>query len=139
MENLTKSRFQKGISGNPAGRKPGQTTGAKLRAQLANEIPAILDKLIEAAKGGDATAAKLVLDRCLPALRPIDLPQAMPMAADASLSDQGRAVLAAVAAGVIPASVGSQIMASLSGLAKVIEVNELSDRIAALEATNGDD
>lgn len=133
MENTTKSRFQKGTSGNPAGRKPGKTTGAKLRAELAKELTDILATLVQAARGGDVAAAKLVLDRCLPALRPIDLPEPVALTGD-TLSEQGRAILASVAAGDIAVATGGQLIAALAGLAKIHAVSELQSRIEKLEA-----
>lgn len=133
MENISKSRFQKGQSGNPAGRKPGRTTGAKLRIELAKELPDILASLVKSAKDGDVQAAKLLLDRVLPALRPIDQGQSMVIDGD-SLADQGRAVLRGVAAGDLPAQTGAQLIGAIAGLAKIIELDELAERITALEA-----
>lgn len=136
MEKLIKNRFQKGVSGNPAGRKPGKTTGAKLRAELAKELPDILASLVQSAKDGDVQAAKLVLDRVLPALRPTDLPEPVALTGD-TLSEQGRAILASVAAGDIAVSHGTQLVQALASMARVVEIDELQSRIAALEAANG--
>jgi hypothetical protein len=62
--------FKKGTSGNPAGRKPGTVTKVgKLRAGIEAHVPGILETLAELAKGGDVQAAKILLDRVLPALR----------------------------------------------------------------------
>lgn len=67
--------FVKGQSGNPTGRRPGtQTKQTRLREQLLSEAPAILAALVEQAQAGDPAASKLVLDRCLPVLRPTDSP-----------------------------------------------------------------
>lgn len=68
---------------------------AKLRASIAGHVPEIIGQLVEAAKGGDVQAARLLLERVLPPMKPTELavPLALP---DGSLTDQGRAVLAAV-------------------------------------------
>lgn len=136
MENINKSRFLKGVSGNPKGRPRGKTTGATLRAQLAKELPLILASLVEAAKNGDVGAAKLVLDRVLPALRPTELPERVALTGD-TLSEQGRSVLAAIGAGDIAVSHGTQLVQALASMARVVEIDELQSRIAALEANHG--
>ena len=51
------------------------------------------------AKAGDAQAARLLLDRCLPPLRPVDAPVLFALPAEGGLSEQGQAVLAAVLLG----------------------------------------
>jgi hypothetical protein len=127
------SKFKKGQSGNPAGRPRGQTTGAKLREQLATDIPPILRTLVKQALDGDVQAARLVLDRALPSLRPVDLPEPVAIGGD-SLSDQGRAVFAAIGAGEVSISHGATLIGALSGLAKIHEVSELQSRIEKLEA-----
>lgn len=68
---------------------------AKLRASIAGHVPEIIGQLAEAAKGGDVQAARILLERVLPPMKPTELavPLALP---DGSLTDQGRAVLAAV-------------------------------------------
>lgn len=127
------SKFKKGQSGNPAGRPRGQTTGSKLRETLAADIPEILQGLVTAAKAGDVQAARLVLDRALPALRPVEQPERLSITGD-TLSAQGRAIMQAVSAGEIAAGTGSQLIGALAGLAKIHEVSELQARIEKLEA-----
>jgi len=57
------------------------------------------------------------------------------LAADSisTLADQGRAVMAAVAAGDIAPGQAAQLLGGLGALAKIIETDELAARIAALE------
>lgn len=50
-----------------------------------------------------------------------------------SLADRAGAVLAAVGAGLLPASVGNSLLASLESLARISVANELHARVAALE------
>lgn len=90
-----RGRWKPGESGNPKGRPPGAGEVAKLRASIAGHVPEIIGQLVEAAKGGDVQAARLLLERVLPPMKPTELavPLALP---DGSLTDQGRAVLAAV-------------------------------------------
>lgn len=62
--------------------------------------------------------------------QPITLP-------DGTLTEQGRAVLTAVAAGALAPGQGCQLIAAIGALARVAEIDELSTRITALENQNG--
>lgn len=64
--------YQKGQSGNPAGRPKG---AKGKRAQIPPEVTAdALKRLAELVASGDAQAIKLVLDRTVPALKPTTAP-----------------------------------------------------------------
>lgn len=128
--------WKPGQSGNPAGRAPGSGEVAKLRATIAVHVPALVAVLVERALGGDVGAARLLLERVIPPLKasedtaPLTLP-------DGALTDQGRAVLGAVAAGDLAPGQGAALLASLGTLAKLTETDELSRRIHALESRSG--
>lgn len=94
----TPTGWKPGQSGNPKGRPPGRGAVATMRDALAADAPAILATLVTAAKGGDVQAARIVLERVLPALKPSEAPHPLALGSG-SLTDQGRAVLASVAAG----------------------------------------
>ena len=126
-------KWQSGQSGNPGGSKPGTGKVEKLRAALAKELPEVLDALVTQAKAGDTSAIKLVLERTVPALRPVDAVAPLNLPVDGGLADQGRAVLAALAAGHLPANQAAGILQGLGNLAKLVELDELEKRIAALE------
>lgn len=127
-----RGRWKAGESGNPRGRPPGAGEVAKLRASIAGYVPEIIGQLVEAAKGGDVQAARLLLERVLPPMKSTELavPLALP---DGSLTEQGRAVLAAVSVGDLAPGQGAQLLAAIGGLARVIEIDELTDRIEKLE------
>lgn len=127
--------WKKGLSGNPKGRPPGVSAITKMRESLAADVPEILAGLVAAAKGGDVAAAKLVLERVLPALKPSEQAQVLNLN-DGSLTEQGRAVLRAVAAAELAPGQGAQLLSAISTLARVAEIDELQARIAALEENN---
>ena len=124
--------WHKGKSGNPNGRKPGTGKVARLRAGIETQLPAILDALAANALSGDTAAAKLLLERTIPPLKSVELPA--PVTLDgASLSDQGRAVVAALVAGSLAPGQAAALLQGLAALAKLVEVDELTRRIEALE------
>jgi hypothetical protein len=126
--------FKKGTSGNPTGRSAANVTAAKLRKSIADDMPDILNKLIELAKGGDIQAIKLVLERVCPALKQQAVPISLPFIE--SLAGQGNEIIRATMSGQIPPDIGSQLISALANQAKIIEVDELTKRIEALEQTN---
>jgi hypothetical protein len=127
------SKFEKGKSGNTKGR-PKSMTATLLRQAINDDMPDILNKLIELAKGGDVQAIKLVLERVCPALKSQAVPINLPFVE--SLAGQGNEIIRATMQGQIPPDIGSQLISALANQAKIIEVDELTKRIEALEQTN---
>lgn len=125
-------KWQKGCSGNPAGRPRGiRNSASVIRAQLLADCPDIIAVMTERAKAGDAAAAKLLLDRCLPALRPGDLPMQTQLASDITAAP--RAVFAALASGELTPDEAHTVAATLAALTRVIESTELVARLDELE------
>ncbi|MDG4594559.1 MAG: DUF5681 domain-containing protein [Candidatus Contendobacter sp.] len=125
--------WTQGQSGNPKGRVRGSGKIDKLRAALTKELPEVLEALITQAKAGDTGAIKLILERTVPALRPVDAVAPLNLPAAGGLAEQGRAVLAALAGGQLPVNQAAGILQGLGNLAKLVELDELEKRIAALE------
>jgi hypothetical protein len=73
-------RWKAGEGGNPAGRKPGSGEVAKMRAAMAEHVPALVAVLVERALGGDVGAARLLLERTIAPLKASEeaAPLAMP-------------------------------------------------------------
>jgi hypothetical protein len=126
--------FIKGISGNAKGRPSANISANKLRKSINEEMPDILNKLIELAKGGDVQAIKLVLERVCPALKPQAVPISLPVCY--SLAEQGNEIIKATMIGNIPPDIGSQLITALANQAKVIEIDELTKRIEVLEQSS---
>ena len=128
--------WKPGQSGNPKGRPPGAGEVAKLRAAIGEHVPEIINQLVASALGGDVGAARLLLERAIAPLKAAEAAQAIELQGD-TLTQQGRAVLAAVAAGELAPGQGAQLLAAIGSMARVAEVDELAARIAALEASHG--
>jgi hypothetical protein len=125
--------WKKGQSGNPAGRTPGTGEVAKLRAAIAKQVPAIIEQLTTAALAGDVGAARLLLERTIAPFKATE--QAAPLTLpDGTFTQQGRAVINAVAAGHVAMGDGAALLGSLCSLAKLAEADEIERRVSALEA-----
>ncbi len=138
MSEKKSSRWKPGQTGNPKGRPPGQSEIAKMRAALTGDVPAILAALVETAKTGDVQAARLVLERVLPPLRPTEEAVTLQLPGDGALTAKAAAVLDAAAAGVLAPGQASQLISALGAMAKISEIDELAARVSALEAQHGD-
>jgi hypothetical protein len=125
------TKFVKGISGNPNGRTPKYITVAKLRDSISEDLPDIINKLVELAKGGDTQAIKMILDRVCPALKPQALPINLPI--NGSLAEQGNEIIRATLGGEISPDIGSQLITALSNQGKLIELQEMQERLQRIE------
>ena len=125
-------RWKTGESGNPKGRPKGSGQVAQLRAGIAAQVPALLDKLMRQALEGDTSAARLLLERAIAPLKAQEAPQALALP-DGTLTDQGRAVLRSVASGELAPGQGAALLGAIGQLCRVAEVDELTRRIEALE------
>lgn len=124
--------WKPGQCGNPKGRPKGtRDKRSKLRDGLLKEVPGILKTLVAAAKKGDIQAAKLILERTLPALKSAAETLTLP-GADSPAS-QGRTVLGACAQGDISPGEAATLMQAISAQARVVEIEELTERVQALE------
>lgn len=129
---MSASQWQKGTSGNLRGRPPGSGVVQRLRASIEQDIPAVLESVVNAAKSGDITAAKLLLDRVFPALKPVELPKLIDMPGS-GVSSKAQAILAQAAAGEVSALEAAQLIGALANIAKLIELDDLIQRVSRLE------
>ena len=114
--------FRRGQSGNPSGRPVGARNRATfaMEALLDGEAEAITRKAVELAKGGD---------------RPISfqLPD-LEKAADAVKANA--ALVEAVAAGQLSPAEASELTKLIESFIRAIEVTDIQDRLAKLEAAS---
>jgi len=125
-----------GQSGNPNGRRAGarnRTSALALKLMDADAKPVIL-ALIEAAKGGDVAAIRLVLERVapLPRNRPVqfDMPA---IETSADLGEAMGAIMRAASDGELTPDEATAIASLIETRRRTIETLELEQRIAALE------
>jgi hypothetical protein len=131
-----RGRFKPGHSGNPAGRPAGsrnRVTALALRMMDAEAEP-IIAAAIKAAKGGDVTAIKLVLDRVAPMSRNRTVSFRMPrIDTAADLGEAMGAILQAAADGELSPDEATSIASLIETRRRAIETVELERRIIALE------
>ena len=123
--------FKKGESGNPAGRPRGSVN--KNLQVLRDAAEAILPDLIDRAKSGDLEAQKLILDRGIPRLRAVSMPEALPLPGG-TLTNQAKALVALIAQGNLSTTVAAEIAGIITASARVEEVDQLRDELKALRA-----
>ena len=128
--------FQPGQSGNPAGKKPGTRNKNSIfvQALLEGEAEELVRKIIELAKGGDLQALKICIDRLYPPLKAQSAPVQLQLPATESLADLAHVFLKATAEGQLSPDVAVQLVTAVGTLARIVEVDQLKERIAGLES-----
>ena len=125
--------FEKGRSGNPAGRPRGRPDKrAQWRKVLEGHGDDLVTKAVEMALEGDSQALKLCIDRAIPAYRPAAEPINFEMTGD-TLTDKAESILLAVSQGDIDPQTGRALIDAIGSLVKVIDMDEVKRRLTALE------
>jgi|SaaInlStandDraft_7_1057024.scaffolds.fasta_scaffold95824_2 hypothetical protein len=128
--------FKKGESGNPKGREAGKTPATALKKIIADNMPDILNAMIEQALAGDMVAAKALTDKVIPSIKPQALP--IQIATGDSLVASGDNLITAALTGLIAPDIAAQLITALSNQAKLVEQEELIARIEKLEGGSND-
>ena len=132
--------FQPGQSGDPAGRPKGARGKAAIFAEqlFEGEAENIIRAAIEAAKGGDATAVRVCLDRVAPRRRDrvvsFELP---PLHSAASVLSALADIAAAVSRGDLTPSEADNVSKLLDRYLRTLEHVELEQRVTKLEGGLG--
>jgi hypothetical protein len=131
--------FKPGQSGNPAGKPTGTKNRATVMAQALfdGEAETLTRKIIELAKGGDMQALRVCVDRLCPPMKAQAAPVQVDIPETDSISDIANAFIKAAADGQLPPDVAAQLVSAVGTLARVVEVDELKERLVALEAAVG--
>ena len=128
--------FQKGRSGNPAGRRPGARNKATLAAAklLAGEAEGLTRKAVEAAFAGDPMALRLCVERLLPVCRERAVKfKLLPTESPADIAAAMKEVTAALAAGVITPGEAGRIAAMVDTFIRAIDTSDFDRRLQQLE------
>lgn len=129
-----KGRFAPGKSGNPGGRVARENK--QLREKLQRDGGQVIDVVLAEALKGDMAACRLILDRLVPALKPTAAPVSIDLPEQAGIAGVARAFIVAAASGAMPADVAAQMVGAVASLARITEIDELAQRLDALEALN---
>ena len=127
--------FKPGQTGNPAGRPRGATSQLIIRQALDSHgagESGLLQSIIEAALGGDTSAAALLIGRLYAPLRAVQPAEQFPLNGD-SASEKASSILDAIAAGRLAPDVGKGLIEAIATLLKIREVDELAQRLEAIE------
>jgi hypothetical protein len=129
--------FPRGVSGNPLGKPRGARHRITLLAEqiMQDDAEDVVRAVLTAAKAGDMVAARLILDRILPARRGRPIVFALPPVRTAADLPRALAnIAAAVATGKLTPEEGQAVAAVLEVQRRGIELADHERRLEALEA-----
>lgn len=133
------TQFEKGQSGNPAGRPKGSRSRSALalEAIMDSDAEAITRKLIELALDGDGPSLRMCMDRIMPARKDrhvtFELP---PLETAADAVKASAALVAAVAAGELTPSEAAELAKLVDTVIHSIEATDIQQRLAKIEAAS---
>lgn len=129
--------FQKGQSGNPAGRPKGVTDRRQaIQGLLMPDAPELVSKAVEKALEGDSMLLKACLDKLIPNCRQ-QTRVTVEGSGDESTPEKGRSVVRELCDGSLALEEGRLLMEVLTLQSRLEEQNELNRRIEALEQAHG--
>ncbi len=135
-------QFKPGVSGNPKGRPQGSRSKATLLAEglMQEHLSSVVKRVLHAAVAeGDLTACKLVLDKMLPNCKdkPLDAGAIrLPTLTGSNLAEAQATVARALAGGRLTPSEAEALSKTLDAHRKAVELQELEQRLEALERAN---
>ncbi len=133
--------FEKGKSGNPAGRPEGSRNRATLiaEAMLDDEAAALTRKALDLALGGDAAVLRLCLDRIVAPRRERPAPLVLPpVQGAADIAAAMAEVIAAAGRGDITPGEALALSQMVDTFLRAIEAGEFERRLQLLENATGE-
>ena len=130
------SKFEKGVSGNPAGRPKGSRDKRRLyREMIEAHTEDLIRKAIDIALGGDESMIRFLLDRLLPS-KPKDdpLPE---MKLEGSPSEQSAQIISLVCDGIITPMEGNSFLDSMIAHLNITTVDDIAKRLERIEKKEG--
>jgi len=135
-EEIKAMPFQKGQSGNPAGRPRGIVNRATALAQdlLSEHAEWIARKVIELAEEGDMAAIRVCMERLVPPIKhqpvAVELP---PIEKPADSVEAVASIAAAVAAGDLTAAEAAELAKVVDVYVRALDSKGFNERLSALE------
>jgi hypothetical protein len=133
-ERDSRGLFVVGNSGRPKGRPDRRT--APFREKIDKALPDILDTVIQEARNGDMAAARILIDKSLPSVKPVETARPLPIGGS-TLTDRAASVVDAVSTGSISVDEAARLIQALGSMARILEADQLEARISKLEAQYG--
>ena len=129
------AKFQKGQSGNPAGKPKGaKDRRTEMRALLQPHADKLIQTAVNLALAGDVQALRICIDRIIPPVREDRLQVALPDIADAAgCTDAQAAIMKAVASGELLPSQGEALAGLVEHQRRAMYDQDLAKRIEAIE------
>jgi hypothetical protein len=128
--------FEKGRSGNPAGRPRGigKRAGQAMQQLLDREVEALTCKALEPALDGNPTALRMCLDRIGPTRRERTVPVKLPPVRDAAdLAGTMTAIISAAGKGEISPDEGGRLARLIAIFLRAVETGDFERRLQLLE------
>lgn len=129
------AKFQKGQSGNPAGKPKGaKDRRTEMRALLQPHADKLIQTAVNLALAGDVQALRICIDRIIPPVREDRLQVDLPDIADAAgCTEAQAAIMKAVASGELLPSQGEALAGLVEHQRRAMYDQDLAKRIEAIE------
>ena len=133
---MKQHKWKPGQSGNPSGRPKGiPDKRTQWRKAIEDRGDDLIKRAVELALEGDTQALRLCLERAVPAYKPKSEAVEFELSGE-SLTERAESILTAISEGKLDPATGQSLIAATAQLAKLVEIDEIERRVAALEGDN---